>query len=281
MEMIAAETMPPVSVEMRKTSAEANLGMGWPRALENLGRRMPLLEVNLFISAVQLHCAHRRQAERGDGRSWRRTCAKRSSLQGEVRALAAHGKLTGVILTILPIVIAGMMMFVSPGYMQMLYQPSLGQESDRGGGGVPGAGALRDSQDRGHQEYERPELLIAFFLFTAGRRRRGRIRVCAAARAGGGGGMIPAQIALGSRDMPIAQAAVLDMFRLIGEAMPEQAASEPQPRRELVPPGYRWPSAVSVFLGIKCGMALMLGTAAAWAGVTLRVRAISSRSCRR
>jgi tight adherence protein C len=34
--------------------------------------------------------------------------------------------------------------------------------------------------------------------------------------------------------------------------------------------GFRWPAAVSVFLGIKCGLALMLATAAGWAGVTLQ-----------
>ncbi len=55
MEMIATETAPPVSGEIRRTSAEANLGRGWPHALENLGQRIPLLEVNLFIAAVQLH----------------------------------------------------------------------------------------------------------------------------------------------------------------------------------------------------------------------------------
>jgi tight adherence protein B len=120
MEMIANETMPPVSVEMRKTAAEANLGMGWPRALENLGRRMPLLEVNLFTAAVQLHA-------RTGGKlsevlsSLAENMREGISLQGEVRALAAHGKLTGVILTILPLVIAGMMMWVSPGYMDVLY----------------------------------------------------------------------------------------------------------------------------------------------------------------
>ena len=53
MEMIANETAQPVSAEMRRTSAEANLGRGWPHALESLGKRMPLLEVNLFIGAVQ------------------------------------------------------------------------------------------------------------------------------------------------------------------------------------------------------------------------------------
>jgi len=126
MEMISSETMPPVSVEMRKTAAEANLGMGWPRALENLGRRMPLLEVNLFTAAVQLHA-------RTGGKlsevlsSLAENMREAISLQGEVRALAAHGKLTGVILTILPIAIALMMMWVSPGYMQVLYNHPQGK----------------------------------------------------------------------------------------------------------------------------------------------------------
>jgi tight adherence protein B len=120
MEMIASETAPPVSTEMRKTSAEANLGVGWNRALENLGQRVPLLEVNLFISAVELHS--RTGGKLSDVMSSLAENMRESiALQGEVRAMAAHGKMTGLILTILPIVIAGMMLYVSPGYMQVLY----------------------------------------------------------------------------------------------------------------------------------------------------------------
>jgi tight adherence protein B len=120
MDMIAAETVAPVSTEMRKTAAEANLGVGWNRALENLGRRVPLLEVNLFISAVELHS--RTGGKLSDVMSGLAENMRESiSLHGEIRSLAAHGKLTGLILTILPIVIAGMMMYVSPGYMQVLY----------------------------------------------------------------------------------------------------------------------------------------------------------------
>jgi tight adherence protein B len=42
------------------------------------------------------------------------------SLKGEVRALAAHGKLTGTVLTVLPIVIAGVMVVVNPSYLAIL-----------------------------------------------------------------------------------------------------------------------------------------------------------------
>ena len=126
MEMIAAETLPPVSSEMRRTSAEANLGRGWPHALENLGKRMPLLEVNLFIGAVQLHArtgGKLSEVISGLAENMRESIA----LQGEVRALAAHGKMTGAILTILPIGIAIMMMVVSPSYMQVLFNHPYGK----------------------------------------------------------------------------------------------------------------------------------------------------------
>jgi tight adherence protein B len=120
MDLIATETVQPVSGEMRKTSAEANLGMGWPQALENLARRIPLLEVNLFIAAVQLHArtgGRLSEVLGGLAENMRESLA----LHGEVRALAAHGKLTGVILTIVPIAIGIMMLIVSPGYIQILF----------------------------------------------------------------------------------------------------------------------------------------------------------------
>jgi tight adherence protein B len=126
MDMIAAETVVPVSTEMRKTSAEANLGVGWNRALENLGQRVPLLEVNLFISAVELHA--RTGGKLSDVMSQLAENMRESiALQGEIRSLAAHGKLTGLILTILPIAIALMMMYVSPGYMEVLYNHPYGK----------------------------------------------------------------------------------------------------------------------------------------------------------
>lgn len=119
MDLVAGEAPAPVSAELKRTSAEANLGMGWPRALENLGQRVPVLEVNLFSAAVLLH-------SRTGGKlseviaSLAETMRESIALQGEVRALAAHGKLTGVILTILPVGIATMMFLVSPDYMMVL-----------------------------------------------------------------------------------------------------------------------------------------------------------------
>lgn len=125
-DMVAADAPEPISTELKKASAEANLGMGWDRALENLARRIPVLEVNIFISAVVLHS--RTGGRLGEVLSGvAENMREAISLQGEVRALAAHGKLTGAILTALPVAIALMMMFFSPGYMQTLYYHPLGK----------------------------------------------------------------------------------------------------------------------------------------------------------
>ncbi len=126
MDTVVAESSPTVAAEIRRTSAEANLGMGWSRALENMGRRMPILEVNLFAAAVQLHS--RTGGKLGEVMSTLAENMRESlSLRGEVRALAAHGKLTGAILTVLPVVIALMMMIVSPDYMMILYNHPWGK----------------------------------------------------------------------------------------------------------------------------------------------------------
>jgi tight adherence protein B len=127
LDLVAAEAPAPVGPELKRTSAEANLGMGWPRALENLGKRVPVLEVNLFSAAVLLHSrtgGKLGEVIAGLGETMRESI----SLQGEVRALSAHGKLTGVILTILPIGIATVMFFVSPDYMLVLVNHPWGKD---------------------------------------------------------------------------------------------------------------------------------------------------------
>jgi len=106
-------------------------------------------------------------------------------------------------------------------------------------------------------------LLIAFFLFImAAVTAAGYAFVLRPSRPDGSAAETP--IALQQRELPAAQAAVIDIFRLIGEAMPGNAAGAAKMRRDLIAAGYRWPSAVSTLTGIKCGTALMLGVAGVW-----------------
>jgi tight adherence protein B len=123
MDIVAAECEQPVASELHQTAVEGNLGTSWERALSNLSERVPLLEVTMFASAVLLQ-------NRTGGKlnevfaTMAENMRESVSLKGEVRALAAHGKLTGGVLTILPIAIAAVMMVVNPGFLAVLiYHP--------------------------------------------------------------------------------------------------------------------------------------------------------------
>jgi len=114
-----------------------------------------------------------------------------------------------------------------------------------------------------------PTLLIAFFLFTlTAVSAAGYAFVLKPSRTESQSGDPPLPLTLDHPELPTAQAAAMDVFRMMGEALPSWAARTSELRGELAAAGYRWPSAVSVLLGIKCASALMLAAAGAWATVT-------------
>ena len=78
------------------------------QALDNLARRVPILELRLFTAAVIL------QSRSGGKLSevlekLADTIRDSASLRGDVRAISANGRMTGTVLTILPIAIAAIM----------------------------------------------------------------------------------------------------------------------------------------------------------------------------
>jgi tight adherence protein B len=118
--LLAYESPNPVAAEMRVTAEERNLGRSWDQALDNLTERVPLVEVATFAASVKL------QSRTGGKLSevlarLAETMREASALKGEVRAVAAHGKLTGRILTVLPVFIAIMMTIVNPSYLAVLW----------------------------------------------------------------------------------------------------------------------------------------------------------------
>ncbi len=126
MEIVAEESEQPVAAEMRKAAADGNFGTSWDQALANLAERIPLLEVNMFVSAVQMQTrtgGKLNEVLAGLAENMRESLA----LKGEVRALAAHGKLTGAVLTILPIIIAVVMTVVNPSFMAVLFNHPYGK----------------------------------------------------------------------------------------------------------------------------------------------------------
>ncbi len=118
-ELLSMEQPEPLASEMRRTREEWNLGVGWDLALDHLAERIPLPEVALFVAAVKMQ-------NRVGGRlndvllRLGETMRDNAALEGEVRAVSAHSRITGMILTILPIVIAVLMFVLSTEYMGIM-----------------------------------------------------------------------------------------------------------------------------------------------------------------
>jgi tight adherence protein B len=117
LEMLGNESPEPLGREFRALFNEQNLGAPLEAALMNLSRRVPLVDVNLFVSAVLLQ----RQtggnlAELLNRLSY--VIRERFRLRAMVRAVSAHGRITAAVLTLLPIVTMIGLHFVAPGYLE-------------------------------------------------------------------------------------------------------------------------------------------------------------------
>jgi tight adherence protein C len=120
-------------------------------------------------------------------------------------------------------------------------------------------------------------LLIAFFLFMlAAISLAGYIFVLRPTQAGARAVAIPAALAMPEPGGASTRGLLIRTFRLIGEAMPGSQAESNPLRRRLASAGYRWPSAISIFYGVKFVCGLLLSVTAGWiallhAGAVLNV----------
>lgn len=117
---MASEDMPdPLGLEFRTLFNEQNLGAPLDRALYNLTDRIPLLDVRFFVSAVILQ----KQTGGNLGEILTRlgvVIRERFRLKGQVKAASAHGRVTALVLTILPAATAILMLLAAPTYLKSM-----------------------------------------------------------------------------------------------------------------------------------------------------------------
>ena len=115
--MVGDHIPEPLSTELRTVFNEINLGAPIGTALENLTTRVPLLDFKFFTSTVMLQRQTGGNLNEILGRL-SHVIRERFQLKGAVKAASAHGRLTGLILTILPVLTSLALLAVAPGYLQ-------------------------------------------------------------------------------------------------------------------------------------------------------------------
>ena len=118
--MVGEDLPDPLGLEFRTLFNEQNLGASLSSAFGNLTRRVPLLDVKFFSSAVLL------QRQTGGNLSeilgrLSEVVRERFRLKGHVKAVSAHGRMTAGILTTLPVLTAAALLMVAPGYLQGMF----------------------------------------------------------------------------------------------------------------------------------------------------------------
>lgn len=126
-ETIANEAEDPVRTEFRRAADEQAFGLPFREALLNLNNRVPLPDLQFLVTAILV------QKETGGNLAQvldksAHVIRERERVEGQMRIRSAQGRLTGLILVLLPFALFVLMNFVSPGYERVLFEEPLGRK---------------------------------------------------------------------------------------------------------------------------------------------------------
>jgi len=125
LEMIHREFQEPLAGEFRRTFEEHNLGLPLEVALQKFSKRVPMLDVQFFVSAVLLQKrTGGNLAEILDKLAY--VIRERFKLRGKIRAISAHGRMTGLALSCIPIGVAILMFYTNPDYVRFFFEDDVG-----------------------------------------------------------------------------------------------------------------------------------------------------------
>ena len=120
MESIATEMPAPVSKDFERVVQEVRLGLGLEQALANMYRRVPSEDLDLVITAVNIQReVGGNLAEVLDTISF--TIRERVRIKGEIKTLTAQGRVSGWIISLLPLGLGGVLYMMNPDYVSELW----------------------------------------------------------------------------------------------------------------------------------------------------------------
>ena len=125
MGLVARESPDPIGTEFRICFEEQNYGLEMKTAIDNLLNRIPMQDLRIVATAIMI------QKETGgnlaevlDKTSW--VIRERFRLKRQVATHTAQGRMTGIVLTLLPIILGIALYFVNPTLMSILWTRPIG-----------------------------------------------------------------------------------------------------------------------------------------------------------
>lgn len=124
-DIVSEEMTGPISEEFSMLKKEVNLGLTTEKALENMSSRVSSEDLELVVTAVMIQ----RQvggnlAEVLDNIT--STIRDRVKIKGEIKTLTAQGRMSGLVISLLPAILCGLIYLISPQQMSLLFTRPLG-----------------------------------------------------------------------------------------------------------------------------------------------------------
>ena len=121
MELVARESPDPIGTEFKRVVREVGLGLSPQEALNNLYRRLPSDDLDLMITAINI------QYEVGGNLAQildtiSHTIRERVRIKGEIQVLTAQGRVSGYIISALPLFIGVVVTLINPSYMNTMWE---------------------------------------------------------------------------------------------------------------------------------------------------------------
>ena len=125
--MVSKEMPDPIATEFRRTYEEQNLGLSVKIALENMGERVPLLDLHLCITAIMI------QRETGGNLSEilekvSTTIRERFRILEDLNTLTTSSRMSAYVLCGMPVFIALVVSYINPDYMSIMWRTEKGHQ---------------------------------------------------------------------------------------------------------------------------------------------------------
>jgi len=125
LESLARDVEPPLAQEFALVLREQRMGVKMEEALTHFNDRVPVPDVTLFVSAVNI--SREVGGNLADSMaSLGETLRRRLIMEGKVKSLTAQGRLQGIVMALMPVGIITFLSFAYPGTMHAMYHTPLG-----------------------------------------------------------------------------------------------------------------------------------------------------------
>lgn len=125
MDSLSKELAPPISTEFGRALKEMRLGTPTEEALRNMADRIQSEDLELIVTAINI------QRQVGGNLAQildniATTINERVRIKGEIKTLTAQGRISGMIVALLPVFLTGVIALMNPSYISLLFTHPVG-----------------------------------------------------------------------------------------------------------------------------------------------------------